>query len=140
MVITIIVGERNGTIPATAYFTTIHDAMIGLLSEVGVKGIMRSGISDCALNDRKILGSSLYLGTRPPLYYYQSSILVAPDLSLFERYLHHPPREPAYRRHRSHGDFCTSLAAEGYSLTPDVVRNFFASRLAKLLPGAKTEE
>ena len=27
MVITIIIGERNGTIPATAYFTTIHDAM-----------------------------------------------------------------------------------------------------------------
>jgi lipoate-protein ligase A len=139
MVITLIVGERNRQASATDYFSAIHDAMIALLSEAGIKGVVRNGISDCALNNRKILGSSLYIGTRPPLYYYQSSLLVAPDLSLFERYLHHPPREPAYRQHRSHRDFCTSLEAEGYSPSPDAVRKLFAARLAKLLVGAKTE-
>lgn len=138
MVITVIVGERYGA-AAAACFTAIHDAMIALLRDAGVGNVVRNGISDLSINDRKILGSSLYLGTHPPFYYYQSSLLVAPDLSLFEQYLSHPPREPAYRRHRSHRDFCTSLADEGCPVPPDLVRDLFATRLAKLLLRAGTE-
>ena len=54
----------------------------GGLAERGITGIARSGISDCAINGRKILGSSIYLGTNPPLFYYQSSLLVDPDMTL----------------------------------------------------------
>ncbi len=57
-------------------------------------------------------GYTLYLGNNPFLYYYQASLLVNPDLSLFERYLYYPPREPSYRRGRPHREFCTSLTEE----------------------------
>ncbi|MBN1575870.1 MAG: hypothetical protein JW913_04915 [Chitinispirillaceae bacterium] len=139
MVITLIVGERRGA-PATVCFTGIHDAMIALLGDAGINDVVRSGISDLSVNDRKILGSSLYLGTRPFLYYYQSSLLVAPDLSLFERYLRHPPREPGYRRRRSHREFCTSLAEENCTRSTHAIKELFNARLAGYLPNAKAEE
>ena len=133
MIITIIVGERSGILPATVYFNRIHDAMIALFDDVGISGVTRNGVSDLAIKNRKILGSSLYLGTRPRYYYYQSSLLVAPDFSLFERYLCHPSREPDYRMHRSHCDFCTSLVAEGFSVTAATLGEVFFSRLSGYL-------
>jgi lipoate-protein ligase A len=35
--------------------------------------------------------------------------LINADLSLIDRYLKHPPREPDYRRGRSHLDFVMSV-------------------------------
>jgi lipoate-protein ligase A len=43
--------------------------------------------------------------------YYSASLLVKPDVSLVERYLRHPPREPEYRRGRSHREFMGALGA-----------------------------
>jgi len=133
MVVTIVVGQRIVTHPATTYFKRIHDVMIGILERIGIRGIEKSGISDLSLHDRKILGSSLYMGTNPPFFYYQSSLLVAPDLSLFEKYLRYPPREPDYRRKRSHGSFCTSLCEEGYTVTADAIYHLFSKQLTPLL-------
>jgi lipoate---protein ligase len=132
-IVTLVVGERAGTQPATYYFDMIHDAMIRLLTDAGISGIAKTGISDCAIGGRKILGSSLYLGTTPRFYYYQSSILVAPDLSLFDRYLRHPPREPSYRNKRSHAEFCTSLEREGATLHIDTIRSLFSQQLPHFL-------
>ncbi len=136
MVVTLIVGERYNA-SATACFNRIHDAMIALLSGAGIPDIVRSGISDLSMNYRKILGSSLYLGTRPSFYYYQSSLLVAPDLSLFERYLYPPPHEPGYRHHRSHCDFCTSLAEEGYAIAASTVVELISARLPEYMQNVK---
>jgi len=99
-------SEREG---AQDIFTRVNDGVIAVLRGVGVDGVVHAGISDLAAGGRKILGSSLYLGSRPPLFYYQSSLLVSCDLSLFDRYLRHPPREPAYREGRSHSQFCATL-------------------------------
>jgi len=134
IVVTVIVGNREGPFGAPRYFTMIHEAMIGLLSREGVPPLRHDGISDLSCNNRKILGSSLYLGTSPAMYYYQSSLLVDSDLSLLPRYLHHPPREPQYRQQRSHSDFCTTLAREGYAHTPESVADLFNCRLATALP------
>jgi lipoate-protein ligase A len=129
MVVTLVVGERAGLAP-TACFNRIHDAMIALLEQAGVRGIVRSGISDLAIGSRKILGSSLYMGNRPPYFYYQSSLLVNHDPALFDRYLHHPPREPEYRRRRQHREFCTSLAIEGYRVDVASIAGIFSEHLA----------
>lgn len=135
MVIVVIVGERSHIKGATDCFNTIHDAMISLLSDCGVLGIVRDGISDCAIGSRKILGSSLYMGTHPPFYYYQSSLLVDPDISLFGRYLKYPPREPEYRNHRTHEEFCTSLVACGIRLNADAVARLLNKGLKQYIPG-----
>jgi len=127
MVVCIIVGKRSSGLTATDYFNVIHDLIIKLLSPYCPVKIERCGISDLACNGRKILGSSLYMGTRPDLYYYQSSLLVNPELALFDKYLFHPPREPKYRQHRGHTAFCTTLAEQGCTLE--------AGEVVKLLYG-----
>lgn len=118
VVVTVVVGERKTDLNAQDYFDRLHSRMISILSSCCTLKIERSGISDLACGDRKILGSSLYLGTRPDLYYYQSSLLVNSDISLFDKYLLYPPREPLYRRQRSHREFCTSLSEQGCLLQP----------------------
>lgn len=133
MLITVIVGNRTNDALATDYFNAIHNGMIALLQQSTTPAIYRSGISDLSCNNRKILGSSLYLGSRPFCYYYQSSLLINPNLALFERYLHHPPREPDYRAQRSHSEFCTSLRAEGFPFTPTDVQALLSQNLGSFL-------
>jgi lipoate-protein ligase A len=90
------------------YFEILSDWMIAGLARIGVPGVRREGSCDLALGDRKIAGACVYR-TRG-LLHYGASLLVDPDLSLIERYLRHPPREPAYRRGRGHRDFLAGLA------------------------------
>ncbi|MBN1758975.1 MAG: lipoate--protein ligase family protein [Chitinispirillaceae bacterium] len=139
MVITIIVDDRPEGVSATGIFNMIHNCMIGLLQGRGIGNVERSGISDLSINERKILGSSLYMGTRPFLYYYQSSLMVSPDLSLMDRYLRYPPREPQYRRGRSHRDFCTSLVEMEYGVTPEEIRDLFEADLPRCISVAKED-
>jgi lipoate-protein ligase A len=103
-------NEREG---ALDIFHRVHDAVIIALCKVGAKDVVRAGISDLTRGGKKILGSSLYIGSKPKLFYYQSSLMVSNDLTLLDRYLRHPPREPDYRGGRSHKDFCTTLKELG---------------------------
>ena len=131
MVITVVVGDRTYRNNAIGCFCYVHRAIIRLLKETaGISNIETSGISDLSINGRKILGSSLYMGTRPPLFYYQSSLLVSSDNSIFNHYLYHPPREPDYRQHRSHSEFCTSLKQEGYMISAKKIVSVFSKHLA----------
>lgn len=124
MCITVVVGRRNGRY-AQPIFNSIHQSMITVLVEAGVDGCERRGISDIAINDKKVLGSSMYLGNKPDYYYYQSSFMVSSDITLISKYLRYPPREPDYRQKRDHGEFCTTLSREGYVLGVETVADLF---------------
>jgi len=113
LVITITGGKKSEREGALEIFGRVHDAVIAALKKIGVCGVVRAGISDLAVGGKKVLGSSLYIGSKPPLFYYQSSLMVSNDLSLLDRYLRHPPREPDYRSGRGHSDFCTTLKELG---------------------------
>jgi lipoate-protein ligase A len=97
----------------------VNDRIIEVLGGLGVQELSHEGISDIALHGRKILGSSLYRSR--DLVLYQGSLLLHPDLSLMDRYLRQPERQPAYRRGRPHDQFVTSLRLAGYSLTASEV-------------------
>ena len=71
--------------------------------------VHREGISDLAVEDRKVGGSCVYRAR--DLLYCATTLLCDPALGAIERYLRHPPREPEYRRGRKHRDFLGSLAA-----------------------------
>lgn len=133
MVITVVVGLRKKKQGALQIFSRIHDGMIALLDPEASLNIQKAGISDLAINGRKISGSSLYLQQSPFFYYYQSSLMVTSDISLLSRYLAHPSREPSYRRQRPHDVFCTTLSTEGHSLSPEAISSLFAARLARYL-------
>ena len=101
------------------------------LTDLGVSGVRPRGICDLAIDGRKVLGASLF--RRRTVLFYQSSLLVCCDLTLFGRYLRHPSREPDYRAQRAHAAFCTTLAEQGYRLAPgrvaDALRPIVTSRL-----------
>jgi lipoate---protein ligase len=96
----------------------------GLLARVvrdsfGIEALPR-GISDLAVGERKISGSSLYMPRECALYL--ASILVSTPPDLLDRYLRHPSREPEYRGGRSHADFVVNLSELDARATPERVR------------------
>lgn len=104
------------------YAAQINSWVIEALARLGVRGVEGRGISDLAIRERKILGTSIYR-TRLVLFY-QASLLVTNDITVFTRYLAMPARVPDYRAGRKHEDFCTTLAREGYPLSvSDVMRS-----------------
>ncbi len=101
------------------YFKCINNLIIRGLTSIGVNNLLHKAISDVCIGNKKILGSSLYrtIYNGQGILFYQASLLVSPDISLIERYLKHPAREPEYRIGRKHSDFLTFLEKEGYKLT-----------------------
>jgi lipoate-protein ligase A len=97
------------------YAAQINSWFVEALTRLGVRGVEPRGISDLAIWDKKILGTSIYR-TRLILFY-QASLLVSNDLAVFTRYLTMPLRVPDYRVGRTHEDFCTTLVREGYRLS-----------------------
>lgn len=85
--------------------------LISALAQRGLPGVRREGVSDLALLNRKVGGSCLY--RERGLAFYTTTLLVDPPLDLMERLLPHPPREPGYRRGRSHRDFLGTLRRPG---------------------------
>lgn len=94
------------------YFEIFNTKVMKALKAVGVKGVVARGISDLALGDKKILGSSIYR-TGNKLFYH-AVINIAESPRKIERYLSHPSREPDYRKGRRHSEFITSLFEEGF--------------------------
>jgi lipoate-protein ligase A len=127
MIITVIVGRRSEGDNARSIFSKIHRVIISLLSPYLNAQIDEKGISDLAILNKKILGSSLYMPGRTELFCYQSSLMVDSDLSLLDKYLKHPPREPDYRLGRTHAEFCANLRQFGYELSATETANLINS-------------
>jgi lipoate-protein ligase A len=106
-------------------FAKVGDWIVAGLTECGIPGVEQRGVSDLAIGDTKIGGSCVYR-TRG-LFYYSTTLLVDPDLELVERYLPHPPREPDYRRGRSHRSFMGSLRGMGLVNGPEKLRTALQS-------------
>ncbi len=91
-----------------AWFDRVTDWMVECLAACGVSGVARRGVSDLALADRKVSGSALHRSRG--IVHYAATLLVEPRVDLVERWLAHPPREPAWRRGRPHREFMGGLA------------------------------
>ena len=101
------------------YARAVNAWFVEALASLGVGGLEQRGITDLALGGRKVLGTSIYRSRL--VLFYQASLLVSGDLSVFGRYLEHPHAEPDYRQGRGHEAFCTTLRAEGHDLDPQRV-------------------
>lgn len=117
----------------TEAFTALSAAMIDVLGGIGLTGVVREDVSDLAYRGRKLGGSCIWR-TRG-LLYYSTTVLVNPAWNLIERYLPYPPREPEYRRGRSHREFLTSLTAAGISTSPNDLVALMQADLASRIDG-----
>jgi lipoate-protein ligase A len=88
----------------------LTDWLLDGLGRAGIRGgIHREGTGgDLAIGDRKVGGACLY---RPKDFaLYSASLLTRAPVEWMDRYLRKPPREPSYRRGRSHRDFVGALS------------------------------
>jgi len=108
-----------------SHFRAINSKIISILEAKGVHNLSHKGISDIAIGNKKILGSSIYRRTN--LVFYHAVLNVSESTSLMERYLTHPKKQPDYRLDRKHHDFVTSLKAEGYHFEMEELKHLFTS-------------
>ena len=92
------------------FFEKINRSLITCLGQEWplLKNIRQRGISDLALEDKKLCGTSLFRSRNYLLY--QASILVEDRIQEIERYLRHPSKEPEYRNGKPHKDFVGSIS------------------------------
>jgi lipoate-protein ligase A len=109
------------------WFASLTAAVCGALADCGIDGVRGAGISDIALGERKIGGACIHRGGG--VLYYSATLLVEPDVGLMTRYLRHPPKEPDYRKGRSHADFVTAI---GDRIDPSIHHDFAAHLEAAL--------
>lgn len=112
MIIISLAGRSAVDFHLREHLNAVNQIVLKILESLNIKWLAIKGISDIALMDKKILGSSLY--RKKELVLYQGSLLVCPNLTVIKRYLKHPMKEPDYRIGRSHDEFLTSLHKEGY--------------------------
>jgi len=94
------------------HFLKANNKIINSLSHFGVKNLKQKGISDIAIGEKKIAGSSIYRKTN--IVFFHCVLNVSEDTAIMEKYLLFPQKQPDYRLNRSHTDFVTSLDREGY--------------------------
>ena len=114
MVVLALVTEAASPYRNKEYAAAVNLWFVEALERLGVTGITQRGISDVALGDTKILGTSIF--RRRNILFYQASLLVSNDISLFGRYLTFPSLVPDYRAGRDHERFCTTLHTAGHRL------------------------
>jgi len=97
------------------YFVKINSGIISALEKQGVTGLNQKGISDIAIYDKKILGSSIYRTTEK--MFYHAVLNISESIDTISKYIAHPAKEPDYRQGRSHKEFVTSLQEAGHELS-----------------------
>jgi len=102
------------------YFRLVNHLIIEALSKSGVANLVEKGISDIAIGDKKILGSSIY--RKKSMVFYHAVLNIAESPEFIGRYLKHPVREPDYRVGRKHEDFVTSVNRAGFPLSIEKIR------------------
>jgi lipoate-protein ligase A len=125
----------HATEPAGPELDLIHArvlAKIGRAVQRAGCDASRQGTSDLVWQNRKISGNSLRVKRAALLYH--GTILYDADLELIGRCLQRPPREPAYRRARSHLDFLANAPAARDRLVAGLVEAWEATASADFRP------
>ncbi len=104
-------------------FKIVNQFIILALRNLNVYGLHERGISDIAIGNKKILGSSIYRTNKS--IFYHAVLNVSENPEIIDKLLKHPIHEPDYRKNRSHGEFVTSLTKEGYSFSVNNLFNYF---------------
>jgi lipoate-protein ligase A len=99
----------------------VLDVLVSALEPL-IREARHVGTSDLAIADRKFSGNSLRCKRGHLLYH--GTVLYDFDLTLIDRLLEMPPREPDYRAGRSHHDFITNAGASAVKIR-HAIRNGF---------------
>lgn len=93
------------------------------------------GISDLTLGELKFSGNAQRRKRHALLFH--GTFLYGFDLSLVEKYLAMPERQPDYRKNRPHGKFITNLPASPAGLKDALRKAWGADQLLQTIPTAE---
>ena len=107
---------KNTKLPRSQdFFVGINNMIIPELINAGLSGVSYRGISDLAVADKKIMGSSIY--RKPGMLFYHAVLNYGESPDYIASFLKHPVREPDYRKGRSHSEFVTTIEKAGITLS-----------------------
>ncbi len=112
-------------------FNNFNDMIISAIEKDHFEKFSTRGISDIALGEKKIMGSSMYRG-KGKLFYHAVLNFNEPP-STFQKYLKHPSKEPDYRKGRNHDEFVTTLKETGYKPNMEHLKNEITAALCNVL-------
>ena len=90
------------------------------------------GFTDLTLGTRKFSGNAQYRKRRTLLFH--GSFLLEFDISLIEKLLLPPAKQPPYRQNRSHGNFLTNLNLPPHRVKETLKQSWSAREEAKNIP------
>lgn len=114
----------------SVYFVPVNNAIASALNRAGIGSVNRRGISDLALGEKKILGSSIYRTPTRVLYHAVLNVSESPET--IARYIRHPAKEPDYRSGRQHADFVTSIRNQGFDVSVATLKVLIQEEVFKL--------
>jgi lipoate-protein ligase A len=115
-------------------FERINKIIIAAIEKAGISHLSMKGISDIAVDGKKISGSAIY--RRKDALLYHAVLNMGEHAITFEKYLKHPSKEPDYRQGRSHSEFVTSLKEIGYTQSYEYLENILALSFETSLNGS----
>jgi len=107
------------------WFKLFSQWVISILELYGIKKIEVKGVSDLTIDNRKISGTSLFIGKNKVLYH--GTLLLDIDTKLFDKYLKYPDVIPEYRKGRAHSEFVTTLSEQNITIDREKIKNLFLS-------------
>lgn len=100
-------------------------------------GIEMQGWSDLALGTLKFSGNAQYRKRNFLLFH--GTLLLYFDISLIDRFLPIPSRQPPYRRNRSHGNFLTNLKLPPHTIKETLKQAWDAAEELKDIPSGRID-
>ncbi len=121
--------------PQLAAIDQAHELVLGRIAgalAAAVPELSRAGVSDLAIDGRKVSGNSLRCRRTHLLYH--GTLLYDMDLSLVSRYLRMPARQPDYRDGRAHDEFLTNMPIERSQILGNIHKAWGHPPLAESWP------
>jgi lipoate---protein ligase len=118
-------------------FNKINSWIMISLAALGIDGLSMKGISDIAIGEKKILGSSMF--RKKEKIFYHAVLNVSEDPEHLERFLKHPLKEPDYRKNRRHRDFVTSVHDSGNAVSRQELIDSLKKVFTSMLPVAAAD-
>jgi len=120
-----IIPTKSQILNQNKWFKLFSHWIINVLESYGVKNIEVKGVSDLTISNKKISGTSLFIGKNKVLYH--GTLLLDIDTKLFDKYLKYPDVTPEYRKGRAHSEFVTTLSEQNITIDREKIKNLFLS-------------
>jgi lipoate---protein ligase len=126
LVLPIAAAGLEAGITATNRFVMQRNARA--LSRALGRSVQVSGHTDLAIDDRKFSGNAQR--RKREWFLFHGTFLIDFDLELIQKVLRPPPRQPDYRRDRSHAAFITNLPVTREAIRSALISEWMADELA----------